>query len=227
MANGEWGITNRRAAFTFVELLLAAMITALVATAGTTLVFAITNAATETRDIRATKTAGHYALSRIAQKIRSARGIGEVTTTTVTLWVEDLNADDVLNLNELAVIRYDGAAKQITYEHTRESTDTTEVDENDFTVIATVDALMDVPEKQTVVWCKGVETLTFEGHPANTDTQIVEVQFTIGSGGHEVAFQTAASPKASADYLFSGEANDPADGSTRKTRASTPAWEWP
>ncbi|MBN2560689.1 MAG: hypothetical protein JXQ75_07155 [Phycisphaerae bacterium] len=217
----------RRSAFTLVEMMLAATITAMTAIAATTLIFAIGQASTETRDIRNTKTTGHYALSRIAQKIRSARGIGEVTTTAVTLWAEDANEDDVLNLNELAVIKYDGTNHRVTYEHLSESADTTVVDQDDFTDVDEVDALMaTVPEKEMVIWAEGIESLTFDGYPADTETRIVETRFTIGTGSDEVVFQTTASPKASGDYLFLPEAQAaPLPGSSRIRRLHFSRWD--
>ena len=216
----------RRSAFTFLELILAAAITALVATAGTTLIFAITNAATQTRNLRSTKAAGDYALFRFARAVRSARAVGNVTPTTITLWVDDKNGNDGLNLNELAYILYDAGEKQIGYRTMESSTNTTEVAAWQFTNFDSLRSLMDNASPQNVIWAYGVETFALDGHPANTDARIVQLQLTIGTGGEEAAFQTSASPRASADYLFNVEARaPPLPGSTRIRRKYYSRWD--
>ena len=211
---------RRKCGFTLVELLTAAMVSALVATAGATLIFAVGNASKQTRDLRETKVSGHYALRRIAETIRSARGIGEVTSTAVTLWVADRNSDDLLNVNELGIIEYDAATKQITYLDTSASTSLATIDatkfakKDDFKIV-----LNAVPEVVTITWAEGVESFALIGYPATTETRIVDALFTIGTGGDAASFQTSAGPHASGDYLYDASANAvPLTGSTRPRR---------
>lgn len=207
--------------FTLVELLLAATTAALVTGAAAALTSAVANAASQTRDIRQTKTAGYYALDRIGQAVREARGIGQVTSSAITLWVEDKNGDDTLNLYESAVIRYDSGAKQILYEYLEPAgaMPTTLLSTANFKVATNVLSLFSSPDRKTIVWAEGVESLTFNGEPANTDTRIIETDFTIGVADEAAAFSLAASPRASADYLFATNGNgSPQPGSTRKTR---------
>jgi hypothetical protein len=214
-------VRGRRRAFTLVELLTSAAITALVAAASTALIFAIGNASTQTRGLRQTKTAGHYALMRIAGTIRSARAIGEVTPTSITLWTSDANGDDVLNLKELGGIWYDGTTKRITYTSLPSSADASAINVNSFINSNTVGTLLTSPGNKTVVWAEGVESLTFTGYPSNTNTRIVDTTFTIGTGVDAVSFQISASPRASADYLYKPSAQAaPLPGSTRIRRVT-------
>ncbi len=239
MANSEWRMANRgtrngcscgrafrRPAFTFVELMLASMITAMTAVAAVTLVGAISNASVHMRDQRKMNTTGHYALSRVATAIRSARAVGEVTPTTITLWVKDTNGDDAVSVNELASIQYDAGAKQIKFRTTESVGLMTEAPEgmiNDFDL---VEPKMDMLGVETMVWAADIEAFAFQGFPDYTDTRIVEARFTVGTGGEEVAFQTTASPKGSADYLFVNEAQAaPLPESTRIRRAHFSRWE--
>ena len=209
-----------RAAFTLVELLTAAVITALVATAGTTLICAIGNAASSTKDIRKTQTAGHYALARIGDTIRSARAVGLVTSTSITLWLADRNNDDVLNVNELGAILYDGTTRQITFVSMPSSTDLTAVTLARFSSASQVATLLTGTGNLSVVLAEGVESLTFVGYPDNTNTRIIDTTFTIGTGTDAMTFEIAASPRASADYLFKSAAQAaPLSGSTRIRRA--------
>ena len=212
---------SRKRAFTLVELLLAATTAALVTGAAAALTSAVANAATQTRDIRKTKTAGYFALSRIGQVLREARGIGQVTPTAISLWVNDDNNDDTLNLYESAVIRYDSTNKRIIYEYLEPpgANPTTILSLSDFKIATNVLSLYSSPDRKSVVWAEGVESLAFAGQPDFTDTRIVEAKFTIGTGTDAASFTTCASPRASADYLFvAGGSNSPQPGSTRLGR---------
>jgi hypothetical protein len=208
-----------RPAFTLVELLTAVTMTALVAAAGTTLVFAVDNTVSTTKQVRDTKTAGHYALARIADTIRAARAIGQVTPTSITLWLTDRNNDDLLNANELGGIWYDATAKTITFISLPGSTDTTVINVTDFANQASVATLLTGTGRQSIVWGERVESLAFLGYPDNTNTRIVDTGFTIGTGINAVSFRISASPRASADYLFKSTAKaTPLTGSTRVRR---------
>lgn len=215
-----------RRGMTLVELLIAATMTAVVAAASATLVSAVSNAAVETTDVRSTRAAGYYALGRTTTMLREARGIGEVTPTAMSLWMEDLNDDDQLNLYEAVVIRYDGSTKQIIYEYLEQPDGNpmplTQLALADFKSVGNVIGLLTSPDKKSVVWADGVESLTFSAYPDYTDTRIVGVDFTIGSGAEAVNFSGAASPRASGDYLFETSAQGPPlPGSNRLRRTVT------
>ncbi|MFH1416762.1 MAG: prepilin-type N-terminal cleavage/methylation domain-containing protein [Planctomycetota bacterium] len=228
MGNTETRFTNRprRRAFTLIEMLLAASITAMVAMAGTALVFAISNASQTNRNICDTKNLGHYALSRATRKIRSARAVGTVMPRRVVLWAADVNEDDELNLNEIAIISYDNATKKLVYRHLESSSDTTVITEAQFTNATTVRTLLDNAGAENVVWATGIESLDFIGYPADTETRVVDVHLTILNGEEEVDFRSTASPKAPADYLFLEEARiDPADASDRVRRKHYSRWD--
>src|SRR5205823_5445674 len=92
--------TKYRRGFTMVELLMAGTMTALTAAAGAAFISAMSNASMTTRDVRAVNSAGHFALSQIGKIIREGRAVGQVTSTTVNLWLSDTNGDDLVNLYE-------------------------------------------------------------------------------------------------------------------------------
>lgn len=218
-----------RGGFTMLELLLASMVTALVAASASTFLSATTNASLTTRDVRSTQNAGHYALTQITKAIREARGIGEVTTTSVTLWVNDTNKDDKLNLYETAVIRYDAAGQQLIYEYPEppdSGTPATVVSTGNFKSATTLASLFPSADKTTVVWCTDIISMGFSGNPSGTDTRMVETTFTLDLTGQPVTFRGAANARASADYLFYDVTQTAAPiGSTRKQRKEISLWD--
>ncbi len=216
-----WFRRARRGGFTLVETLIAGMVTALVATAGTALVFAVSSGTTQTRGVRNSKSMGQYALSRIGRAIRQARAIGGVTSTSVTLWVDDVNQDDVVNADELGFIDYDPSTNQVLYSALDPSSGIDPalvIQLNKFAAPGQVRALVPESARLAVVWADGVESFVLSGYPSTADARIVSTRLTIGVGDEEVAYQTAASPRASADYLFLPQAVLPPDGPSGQQR---------
>ncbi len=218
-----------RRGFTMLELLLASMVTAFVAASATTFLSATTNASLTTRDVRTTQNAGTYALTQISKTIREARAIGEVTTTSVTLWVNDSNKDDKLNLYETAVIRYDAAGQQLIYEYLEtpgSGMPTSVVTTGNFKDATSLRGLMPTADKKTVVWGTDIISMGFTGQPGGTDTRMVEMNFTIDLTGQPATFRGAANVRASADYLFYDVTQTAAPiGSTRKHRKEIYQWD--
>jgi|GEM_PF-1591496 len=218
-----------RAAFTLIETMIAAMVTALVATAGTALVFAVSSGTTQTRDVRGGKSMGQYTLARIGRTVREARAIGEVTSTSVTLWAADTNQDDVINAGELGFIEYDSAAKQVFYgtlDPASGISPALPVSQSAFTDAIQLQTIVPDNAKMYIVWADNIETLTLTGYPSSTETRIVGAHLTIGTGTEAVAYQTTASPRAPADYLFLPQAQLPPNGpSGRQLRRDFSRWD--
>ncbi len=221
------GDPRRRSAFTIMELLLAAVISALVATAGAAMIFATINASMSVRDMRDRKTSGQYALSRVAAAIRQARAIGVVTSDSINLWTVDRNGDDLVNLDETAIIHFEDAEKRLIYTAPVPPANGSLalVSRNDFTNLSALDALITNVSHRNVVWAEDLEAAAFLGQPSLTDTRLVEVRLTFGSDPEQEVFQITASPRGSADYLFIEEANlIPLADSTRKRREYVSQW---
>ncbi len=216
-------------AFTMVELLVAATITALVATAGATFVSAVSNASLTSRSVTETKTAGHYASFQMTKVIRESRGVGQVTPNAVSLWMADTSGDDSLNLYETGVLRYDSANKQVVLDFLQPANGvapTTTASTATFSDVTLLTAAMPPADKKSVVWAENIESLTFTGQASSVQTRMVEVTFTVNNTGTPVAFRAAAAPKAPADYLFYPETQaSPLPGSTRKIRKAISPWD--
>lgn len=219
-----------RSAFTLVEMLLAATVTALTATAGATLIFAVSHAATATRDTRTTQNSGQYALSRIARTVRGARLVADVKSNRVTLWIDDKNNDDIVNLGECGAIVFRSTPKEIRY---IEPADTLPADQANSevaqeTLESASQLIQAIPleHRKVTVWAENVQECTFKDNLDNLAPRAVAVRLSMNKDGEEVVFQTAASPKASADYLFVEDANaEPLEGSTRMRRTKISTWD--
>ncbi len=218
-----------RSAFTLVEMLLASIVTALTATAGATLIFAVSHAATATRDTRTTQNSGQYALCRIARAVRGARLVGNVKTNKVVLWADDKNNDDIVNLGECSEIVFGSFHKEIRY---IEPADTLPADLANSEVaqetLETASQLIQaIPQehRKVTVWAENVQECTFKDNLDNLAPRAVAIRLSMNKGAKVVVFQTAASPKASADYLFVTDANaEPLEGSTRIRRTKISTW---
>ena len=218
-----------RAAFTMLELLVAATVTALTAIAAATLINAICNSSLTTKDLREAKSTGHYALSQFERTIRESRVVGQVTTSTITLWRGDTNSDDQVNLYETAVIRYDSSAQQLIYEYLTPASGgpppATLVSSTALCDYNTLYPMMPAGDKVSIVWAANVDSLSFSGYPNNTDLRIVDASFTINTNGQSVPFRSAGGPRASGDYLFYSQTRSPPlPTSAQKTRTYYSRW---
>ncbi len=219
---------TRRNAFTLTELLIAAATTAMVAAAAATLASAVTSTAVATTDIRAMRSTGQYVVQRVGGILRNARAIGQVTETSVTIWIRDANGDDTVNLYECGILRYENVTKRLAFEYMESTNDpppSTTVSDAEFRSVASLGAKMTGPDKKSVIWAEGVESLKFTGYPDYTNTQIVGSEFVIVADTGEMSFRVTASPRASANYLFDSSAQaPPAPTSVRKMRKKISKW---
>lgn len=112
---------NRRRGFTLIELCLAMMITAMVATALTTFAFSMTGYWHETEQRQQLQVSLAQSRSMVAPIFESARGIGCVAVGAspgVFLWQEDTlgdSADQKSQFAEMALVQYDSQTQTIYY----------------------------------------------------------------------------------------------------------------
>ncbi len=215
--------------FTLVELLMAASCTAIVAASSTTLVFAIAQASRETKEVRSAKSTGNYAVSRINRTIREARSIGTVTSSAVSLWVDDIKDDDRISLYEIGMIRYDADSDQIQYLQMTNPggvIPTVPVTLADFQNVEALATKMVGPNLETQVWATDISEFEFSGYPSNTDTRLIDVRLVIEMTNESLVFKGAATPKASGEYLFVDGAIGEASAASGRLRRLVPAkWE--
>lgn len=218
-----------RPGYTLLELLLASMVTALVAGSSAAFLSAVTNASMTTRDIRGAQTTGHYALGQINRTIRAARAIGQVTTSTITVWLGDYNKDDKMNLYETGIIYYDATGKQILFDYMEIPTSgmpATTVTTAEFTNYAALSARMANADKRTVSWAGSVSSLGFTANTATTDARMIESAFNIDLNLQSASFRGSASTRGSSDYLFYSQTQTaPPFGSGRRARFIVSRWD--
>jgi len=215
--------SQSRPGMTLIELLVAAAITAFVSAAAATLLSAASNASSQSRNVRTISAAGYYAEGRIGATIRQARAIGEVSATHVSLWIDDANGDDRIQLSETGVIFYEDDDDGIFFrqpDSTNTGAATTEVLITDMQVAQKLDQMISDTGAVAVQWAENVQACQFDGYPSLTDTRVVTAAFTLGTGSDATDYAVTASPKAPADYLFSSSTRTAPSGSeTRYRRA--------
>lgn len=218
-------IPNVRPGMTLVELLLACITTAIVAGAAASMMSAVSNASLSTRDARTLHVVGQFALTQLSRTIRGARDVGKVTASEITVWLDDYNGDDKLNLYETALIRYDSVGKQLLMERMQTTDGTipaTTVPVNRFVDPAQLALMITGADKRTYVWVSDVSSASFAQWPNSPETRIVVAAFTLGTSPNSATFNLNASPQAPADYLFYKETKNaarPDSSPPRKTRS--------
>lgn len=218
--------TRMRRGFTFIELLIAASMTAMTLAAGATMISAVTNAAVETRDLRNMKKAGQMTADRLSAMIRQARGVGQVTSTSIVLWNADRNGDEVINLHETCLLYHDGATDQLkrwqTYGASESDVGPT-VSQAVFEDATLWSALATTISPKQSVLAENIQKFAMSGYPTKTETRIVNFAFAIEVDSTTMVFRESASPRGSADYLFNNnthEDNETADAPSRRIEYS-------
>lgn len=211
---------NRRAGMTLIELLIAAMVTAIVAITAATLLNATSNASTQSRNARKVSSTGNYVIERFNEYVREARAFGQITSTGLSIWTGDANNNDAIELSETAVIYYDTSALAIVARRlSPSSTADATVPAATFTSWSTLDLALRTAGDQAVQWATDVRACVFSGYPGGTDARLANLQFTLSTGSDATGFLTSASPRAAGDFLFVTAARrEPSGSQTRVLR---------
>lgn len=218
--------TRSRPAFTFVELLIAASITAMTLAAGATMVSAVSNAVNDTKDTRAVRKSGQLTVDRACSLVRQARGIGQVKEKVAVFWDVDLNRDDIVNMYETSMLVYKSDTFALVWRKPvppSAGSSGAVVADNIFTDAQKMGTLYTGLTIREVTIAVGVQGFLFAGFPDTTQTRIVNFAFWLNSAGGAMLFRGSASPRASADYLFDSktqEANETAGEPIRRTEFS-------
>lgn len=222
---------SRRSGFTLIEMLVAAAVAAFITAAAATMINGIANASTNAAEYRAAKSEGMASMQRITKRIRSARALGEITPTSMMLWEEDMDGDDVIDDIELAKLEYVSEDKTIV----RTTKDKSLLESLGLAALANdvgLNPLLDSSLFTSIlggsttseVIVEGVEQLAFNGYPANTDARIVNITFEKPITDDKLVFRDAASPRAPADYLFVNDAKELDEESGRWVRKEESRW---
>lgn len=212
-----------RSGMTLVELLTAAVMTAVVSAAAASLLSAASNASSQSRNTRTIHAAGYYAEGRIGATVRQSRAIGQVTATKVSLWLSDANNDDRMQLSETGVIYYDSNADGIFFlqtDSTATNASTTLVPTATLQTANTLDSTIRSAGSKSTQWAEDVQACAFDGYPSSTDMRVVSAVFTLCTGNDATDFAVTASPKAPGDYLFSNGAKTAPSGSETRYKRS-------
>lgn len=170
-------VCSRRRAFTIVELMIALVITALLATGVTTMLFAVSQGTSSNTDQRRVNAKRLILAERVGNVIRAAAQVLDVSTSSLTVWYGDRNEDGKVNLSEMANLKWSSADQTIVY-----STGATGLAEDDDTgydissdfasVAASLDGTANFPSQ---TWATNVSASAFT---ANT-SRIVTIDMTV------------------------------------------------
>jgi hypothetical protein len=196
---------GRRRALTLVELLLASVTAAIVCGATAAMMSAVSNATLTTRDLRNVHVSGQFAVTQINRLVRGSRAVGKIATSDMTLWLDDANGDDKLNLYETAILRYDNTLKQILMERLEKpdaSIPSSTVTVAQFTDPAQLATLITGTDKRSYILAANVTAFAYDWWPRTPEARVVMVDFTITEGDRSTSYNLNASPQAPGDYLF-------------------------
>ncbi len=200
---------GRRRGFTFVELMIAAMITAMTMTAAAAMVSAISNAAVGTKEARNQKKSGRILVDRVATYIRTARAIGEVQADGVVLWDRDRNSDDRVNLHELSYVKYSPQDRVVRRFRTVGNSDADVGPELTTAQFGSIQAVVGLAGSYTIedtVIGENIDSFVMTGYPEKTETRVVNFEFQVAGEIESLAFRESVTPRAPADYLFEPKA---------------------
>jgi prepilin-type N-terminal cleavage/methylation domain-containing protein len=100
-------MNENRAGFTVVELLVALVVTSVILSAVATLAFAMSAATRAAEDVAFTQTEVRTATLRLVELIRNCCMICASPGNDVVIWKSDDNANDVIDVNEVAYLEND------------------------------------------------------------------------------------------------------------------------
>jgi prepilin-type N-terminal cleavage/methylation domain-containing protein len=108
-------IRGCRRAMTLVELLIAMVITGLVAAGAASILFATSQATDDRNDVRRSVVRSAAADTRLRGKVHSSRSFLAAGADELVLWANDENDDGVVNLGEILFFQRDGTANELRY----------------------------------------------------------------------------------------------------------------
>ena len=99
--------------FTALEIVLALTISAMVALAILGVSTALSSAYAHSQDFYETVQAGRNGMMRIQRMLREAKLVTAKTDTSLVLWAEDANGDDMIDLTEMRLLVYDPSTFEV------------------------------------------------------------------------------------------------------------------
>ncbi len=173
---------RRCAGLSLAELVLALASTAFVGTAVAAMLHAVAYAAEGGNEQRDLVPKQRVSAARIADAVRGAKEVLELSTDEVTLWADDLDGDDDYDSDEIAWIKYDASNDRLEH-HTADSTTHTSV-AVPIGDIPTLDTtLSGAGEMAVTTWVRDVTAFSFAGDATPTATALVTWRQTVTVGG--------------------------------------------
>jgi type II secretory pathway component PulJ len=181
---------RRRGGFTFVELMLAMVVTALVGAAISAMLFAVTRGTDDRADTRSLVIQHKTIVARFDAAVRSAKSILAVGSDYIVLWMGDSRVNGAPDLSEVRRVEYDAATHSLVsykavfpagYTQAQiDAADTAYTLSTDFAVATA--ALKGVSTFPAVTWCGSLYGWAVVLDDADVQTaRLVSYRFTIGN----------------------------------------------
>ncbi len=229
-----------RRGFTLAELLMAAVLSSLVAVAGMSMVYAGTHSWMLTDDTTLAARRGQALLQRIGRTIRAARSASVNSATQLSIWAADSSpasgtggvaGNDAVELCEIRQLDYSSSTKKVvcTWEDVSGSGSlnvslgipgVVTIDVGTYAANGAYSATT-----RTETWAEDVASLVFSSHSNTSGVNIISVTVTVGSGNASQSFSEAFSPRGPGFYV--SNANGTMEGTTgiRKRNGTIATWQ--
>ncbi len=173
---------RRRAGLSLLELMLALVGTAFIATAVAAMLDAVAYGATTGQHLRDLVPRHRMLSGRLTDTLASSERILTTSATTVVLWRQDRNNDGITDTDELAWLTYSASNDLLTYQEALESSTSIPLPTlPDYTLIRL--GLSFLNKLDTTVFARDLSAFSITGNTAAPNTTLLtwRATFTIGS----------------------------------------------
>ncbi len=198
----------RRRAMTLIEVTLALTVTAMIGLVTTGVMVAVLNAHETTDRYTQNVQSGRISLANLQSKIRTSLGVTAGGVSGLTLWTHDDDDPGVINVEELAVLKFipaDGVVRlfAVVYpdsvpQATRDALNVTlDLDQVDSSVKALL-RISATGHRQATTIASGLSALQFRYDESPPEARLVSISAAFGSGAQRIRLNTLAALRAPA-----------------------------
>ncbi len=198
----------RRRAMTLIEVTLSLTVTAMIGLVTTSVMVAVLNAHETTDCYTQNVQSGRISLGNLQSKIRTSLGVTAGGVEGLTLWTHDDDDPGVINVEELAVLKFISAGGVVRLfavgypdsvpQATRDALNVTlDLDQVDTSVKALL-RINATGHRQATTIASGLSALRFRYDESPPEARLVSINAAFGSGAQRIRLNTLAALRAPA-----------------------------
>ncbi len=199
-------MSAKRRGLTVVELILALMVTSLIALAAAGVTGALSTAHAQSQTTYENLRTLRSGISQIQHNLSRAKLVVSIDAKSVVCWMQDFNGDGKINLSELAQLRYDSQNRQVQWRRVvfpdnmdagiRAALDSP-VTLNSASDSSTVDDLIGNDIRHEVkILAEDIQEFRVRARPLPPMTKLVAITLVAGDGSQSFTIQSSASIRA-------------------------------